>query len=158
MHKPWYRFPLSGIACLFLILLWMWRSDTASTLERIWIGMLTIATGFGLWGLAQAFLTQGWVSDEAARYPKQHYRNAFAVAQTHVVTHGCVLATTVALLGFGVVQAFTAPVNPGKPPTRGGYILTGVFLLIGGVKTFLNIYLVRKRDQLVKGVQASGGD
>lgn len=159
MPREWYRsLPASGLACLLVIALWMWRSDTASGLERAWVGMMTIAAGFGLWGLARAFQTSGWVGDEEARHPALDYSSARSVAQTHSVTHGCLLLTTLALLAFGLVAALTAPAHPTAPPTRTSYALTAALLLVGLTKTFLNIYLVYKRDRLVQVVSAIGGD
>lgn len=158
MPSPWYRLPASGLLCLFLIALWMWRSDTASGLERLWVGMMTIGTMFGLWGLARALQTRGWVGDEALRHRDQNYASAIAVAQTHVVMHTCLLITTVALLSFGAVAMFTAPVRPGAPPSRVGLALTVALLVVGAVKTFCNVYLVYKRDRLVRVVLEIGGD
>lgn len=158
MRDVWKRLPPSGLVCLLIVGLWMWRSDTASGLERFWVGMMTISTGFGLWGLARALQTRDWVGDEQIRNPRGDYTNAFSVAQTHVVTHACTLVTTLALLVFGINQAITLPINPGRPPTRGTYVLTVAFLVVGVVKTFLNIYLVYKRDRLVQRVQELGGD
>lgn len=158
MPKPWYRVPVGGIVALLLVLLWVWRSDSASGLERFWIGMLAIATGFGIWGLVRAIQTRIWVAQEDRAHPDRIYDSAYSVAQTHIVTHISILVTTVALLGFGVLQAFTVPINPGRPPTRGTYVLTGVFFLIGVTKTFLNWYLVYKRDRLTKVVLEIGGD
>lgn len=158
MPSPWYRsLPASGLMCLVIVALWMWRSDTASGLERVWVGMMTISTGFGLWGLARALQTRGWVGDEQAAHPRLDYTAAVSVAQTHIVTHACILITTVCLLVFGAAVALTLPVNPGAPPTRNSYVLTIAMLVIGVTKTFLNIYLVYKRDRLVKVVQELGG-
>jgi hypothetical protein len=159
MPNPWYRsLPASGALLLLIVALWAWRSDTASGLERVWIGLMTVATGFGLWGLARALQTRGWVGDEQIRHPDLNYVSAVSVAQTHVVTHATTMITTFALLFFGVVVAFSAPVAPGAPPSRNSYVLTGTMLVIGVAKTFLNIYLVYKRDRLVRVVMEIGGD
>lgn len=159
MPREWYRsVPVSGVVCLLVVGLWLWRSEAASGLERFWVGLMAVATGFGLWGLARAIQTRGWVGDEQHRNPGLDYAAAVSVAQTHVITHACLLITTVALLSFGLVSALTAPAYPGRAPTRGAYVLTAVFLLIGVVKTFLNVYLVIRRDRLIRVVQEIGAD
>lgn len=159
MPDRWYRsLPPSGLACVMVIALWAWRSDNASPLERIWIGLMTVATGFGLWGLARALQTRSWVDDEQVRNPHLNYASALSVAQTHVVTHAATMITTFALLFFGMVVAFSPPANPHAPVSRNSYVLTGTMLAIGIAKTFLNIYLVYKRDKLVSVVQQIGGD
>lgn len=159
MPNPWYRsLPASGLLCLLIVALWMWRSEAASALERGWVGLMTVATGFGLWGLARALQTRGWVSDEAAAHPHQDYASAYAVAQTHIVMHACLLATSAILLAFGLLAALTLPANPGASPSRVGYLLTVALLLVGAIKTFCNVYLVVKRDRLVQVVITIGGD
>jgi hypothetical protein len=138
--------------------LWVWRAETASGLERVWIGAMAISTGFALWGLARALQTRGWVDDEQHRNPRLDYAAARAVAQTHTVTHACILTSTVALLLFGLVAASVAPANPGARPSHVGLAFTAALLLVGAVKTFLNIYLVIRRETLVRVVQSIGGD
>lgn len=149
--REWYR-------TLLVLWLWLWRSDSASGIERIWIGAMVVSTGFGLWGLARALQTRGWVTDEQHRRPDLNYASARAVAQTHTVTHACILVTTLALLLFGLIAASTVPVDPGARPTTVGYALTGAMLVVGAVKTFLNIYLVIRRKTLVRVVAEIGGD
>lgn len=158
MTREWYRsIPASGLVLLLVVALWTWRAETASGLERLWIGMMAVATGFGLWGLARALQTRGWVNDEQYRHPDLEYGAARAVAQTHAVTHACILATTLALLAFGVVAALTVP-PPGQRPSHVSYALTGALLVVGAMKTFLNVYLVIRREALVRAVQSYGGD
>ena len=159
MPSPWYKsLPPSGLVCITVVALWAWRSDNASGLERWWIGLMTIATGFGLWGLARALQTRGWVHDEQHRYPKRDYASALSVAQTHVVTHATTMVTTVALLFFGLVVAYQPPARAGVTVSRSTVALTLTMIVIGVCKTFLNIYLVYKRDKLVRVVQSIGGD
>jgi amino acid transporter len=159
MPEQWYKgLPASGVAVLFLIGMYGWKSDTASGIERAWVSVMAISTAFGFWGLARALQTRGWVNDEQHRHPNLDYVGALSVAQTHTVTHACTLITTVALLVFGIVVAFSLPTHPNDPPARNAYILGACMITVGMVKTFLNIYLVYKREKLVKIVQEIGGD
>lgn len=159
MPETWYRrIPASGVTVLFLIGMYAWKSDTASGIERIWVSVMAISTAFGFWGLARALQTRGWVYDQKHSHPDLDYAGAISVAQTHTVTHVCTLITTFALLTFGIVVALTLPANPGGTVTRNGYILSLCMIVVGAVKTFLNIYLVYKREKLVRVVQEIGGD
>lgn len=159
MPSKWYKsLPPSGLACLLALGLYFWRSNNASGLERFWVWLMCVATGFGLWGLARALQTRGWVMDEQSRHPTLNYASASSVAQTHVVTHAVTMITTFGLLLFGLTVAFSPPQKPGNPLTRGQIVLTLTMLVIGFAKTYLNIYLVYKRDKLVQVVSELGGD
>lgn len=158
-NSRWMRtFPPSLAVSGLGLALWAWGSETASAPERVWVWLAAVSGGVALWGLAGAQRTRGWVGDEQHRHPSLDYGSASIVAQTHVVTHSVLTLVQLVLLAFGGFSALTAPVNPGAPISPVGYALTVALFGVELLLTWLNVWLVWRREVLVAKVIQIGGD
>ncbi len=108
--RTWFRrFPVGLLIALVGMGLWLWRSDTASAAERVWVFSAFVSAVFCVWGYAEARRTKGWVTDQQQTHPRRDYAGARIVAQTHYVTHIILLLAQLAFLQFGIFAALTAP-------------------------------------------------
>ncbi len=152
------RIPLSLGVFALGVLLWAWRSDTASAIERVWVFCAAVSAAAATWGWSEARRTKGWVGDEAHAHPNLNYASSLIVAQTHLVVHVILWLVQAALLQFGAFSAFTAPVNAGRPITPVAANLTLTLIAVELLLTGLNFWLVWRRAVLVRRVSAIGGD